>query len=1012
MQIIRGRVPFQRRRQKYEQFCVRVACVCALLLAGVSAAAQQTTRRVTGHVTVQGGTESIPGATVQVVGTTLGGTADDNGNFNISVPAGAHQLRIRRIGFAAKVVPVGANDNSVTVSLARDVLQLEAQVITGQATTVSRANAANAVTVVNTEKLNRVPQQNIESALQGKVPGAVITSNSGAPGGGIQLQLRGTNTVNGNYQPLYVVDGVIVDNSSFGNGLNSITAAGTGITANQDQQVNRIADLNPEDIESIEVLKGPSAGAIYGSRGANGVVVITTKRGRAGTPSLDVVQRFGTAQLSHSLALRCFTQAQATAFINSNPPSGYKGAADYFAANPYAGCTDPQQQLYGNKGLSYETSASLRGGTGDGNTTYFASAGVKHDAGITSTDGYDKQDLRVNLTQQFSPKINLRANSEVLHTLTKRGISGNDNNAINPLDIISGTPTFYDFSRKVSGQYTTDPFVASGANILQDQQAIQTPENVYRLIGSAQANWSVLASTRQTLDMSLLGGVDSYSDQAMVYSPPTTFLEQSGLIDPYPGTVAHGNTNVVNANLNLNLTHKLIASPFTATTSFGLRQERSQVDNVFNLGQGLFPGITNVASATQTAIAQAQNLTKTFSYYGQEELLTANERLLLTGAVNAERSSTNGNPRTFYAYPKASISYKLPWLPPRTDNFKLRLAWGEAGNRVPVNFKYTFLTPLLEDGVNGLRQSATVGLSTIKPEETTELEGGFDATFFGGRMGLEATQYRKKTTGLVLTAGLAPSTGFTTKVINGGSMQNIGTEVGLNLVPIQTGAFSWTSNTTFSRNKNKVLSLPVPAFTTGSGFSERFGDYKIEVGQSATQIVVFDGFIPGTKTRREINIGDQNPDFQMGYSNDFTVGKLTLSSLLDWRKGGYAVNLTNNYFDFNLPGSNLADTTKAQTRGNAFLAGQPVYVEHASFAKLREVTLSYDLGESFAHRMFGNRAKDLRLEASGHNLYTWTNYTGYDPEVSNFGNAAIGRTQDVTPYPPSRQYFLSLNATF
>ncbi len=183
--------------------------------------------------------------------------------------------------------------------------------------------------------------------------------------------------------------------------------------------------------------------------------------------------------------------------------------------------------------------------------------------------------------------------------------------------------------------------------------------------------------------------------------------------------------------------------------------------------------------------------------------------------------------------------------------------------------------------------------------------------------------------------------------------------------------FSWTSNTTFSRNKNKVLSLPVPAFTTGSGFSERFGDYKIEVGYSATQIVVFDGF-NADGTRKEISIGDQNPDFQMGFSNDFTLGKLTLSSLLDWRKGGYVVNLTNNYFDFNLPGSNLADTLAAQKRGMAFLAGQPCTWSTASFAKLRELTLSYDLGESFAHKMFGNRAKDLRLEASGHNLFTWT----------------------------------------
>ena len=991
---------------------IRSSVYSLLMLALVSASAFAQTRLVSGRVTVEGSGESVVSASVNVVGTTLGAYTDDQGRFTVSVPAGPATLRVRRIGYTQKVVDVAAGATELNVSLVRDVLQLETQVVTGTATTVARANAANAVTVVNSEVLNKVPQQNIESALQGKVPGAVITSNSGAPGGGIQLQMRGTNTINGNYQPLYVIDGVAVNNSAFGNGLNSITGAGGAISSDQDQQVNRIADLNPADIESIEVLKGPSAGAIYGSQGANGVVIITTKHGRAGTPSLDVMQRFGTSSLSNSMKLRCFTQAQATDYINANTPTGYTGATDYFAANPYAGCTDPQSQLYGNKGLSYETSASLRGGTGDGGTTYFASAGVKHDAGITSTDGYDKQNLRLNLTQQFNSRLNLSANSEVLHTLTKRGVSGNDNNAINPLDLISGTPTFFDFSRKVNGVYVTDPFVASGANILQDQQAIQTPENVYRLIGSAKAEWSVVASTRQTLDVSLLGGVDDYSDAALVYSPPNTYLEQSGIISPFPGTVAHGNTNVVSANLNLNLTHKLILSRFTATTSGGLRQAREQVDNVFNLGQGLFPGITNIATATQTAVNQAQSLTKAFSYYAQEELLTADERLLLTGAVNAERSSTNGDPNKFNAYPKASISYRLPWLPPKADNFKLRLAYGKAGNRVPVNFKYTFLTALLEDGVNGLRQGAQIGNSAIEPELTTEIEGGFDATFFGGRMGIEATQYKKKTTGMTLTAGLAPSTGFTTKVINGGSLQNVGTEVGLNLVPIQSGTFTWTSNTTFSRNKNKVLSLPVPAFTTGAGFSERFGDYKIQVGQSATQIVVFDGFIPGTRTRREISIGDQNPDFQMGFSNDFTLGKLTVSSLLDWRKGGYAVNLTNDYFDFNVGGSNFADTLAAQKRGAAFLAGQPVYAEHASFAKLRELTLSYELGESFAHRMFGPRAKDLRLEASGHNLFTWTGYTGYDPEVSNFGNAPIGRTQDVTPYPPSRQFFLSLNATF
>jgi TonB-linked SusC/RagA family outer membrane protein len=993
--------------------------IAAVLLAVIpSLGHAQQTRRVTGHVTVQGGTEPIAGATVQVVGTTLGGTADENGTFNISVPAGAQQLRIRRIGYSAKLVPVGANDNTVTVSLARDVLQLEAQVITGQATTVSRANAANAVAVVNTEQLNRVPQQTVENALQGKVPGATITSNSGAPGGGVQLQLRGTNTINGNYQPLYVVDGVAVSNAAFGNGLNTITSAGGGVTSSQDQQVNRIADLNPEDIETIEVLKGPSAGAIYGSEGANGVVIITTKRGTAGKPSFDVVQRFGSSYVSNSIAERCFTQDEATAYIGATNtagkythlPSAFATPADYFAANPYAGCTDPQQQLYGNHGLSYETSASLRGGT-QGGLTYFTSGGVKHDAGIATNDGYDKQNLRINLGQSLGSKLILHANTEILHTRTARGVSGNDNNNISPLAVISGTPTFFDFSRKVNGVYVENPFTPSGANVLQNQEAIQTPENVYRFIGSGQAQWSVVASTRQTLDVALLGGVDQYSDQSNLYSPPYTYFEQSGITGLPPGTVTNGNTNVVNANLNLSVTHKLILSPLTATTSAGLRQVRTQSNQVANTGSGFFPGITNIATAIQTSLQQSQTLQKAFSYYAQEELLMLDERLLLTGAINAERSSTNGDPDSFNAYPKASVSYRLPWLPPKTQNLKLRFAYGKAGNRVPVDYKYTYLTSTLEDGSKGLVQSSQIGLPSIKPEQTTEIEGGIDATFLGGRAGLELTQYKKKTTGLVLAAGLATSTGYSTQVINGGSLQNVGTEVGLNLVPLQNSIVTWTSNVTFSRNKNKVLSLPVPAFSPGNSFSERFGSYKIEQGYSATQMVVFNG-TNADGTPHEDHIGDQAPDFQMGFSNDFTVGKLTLSGLLDWRKGGYVANLTNNYFDGNVDGSNLKDPAVGQARIDSFNAGNGVYVEHGSFAKLREVTLSYDLGQSLATRLIGKSAKDLRLELSGHNLYTWTNYTGLDPEVSNFSNGAIGRTQDVTPYPPSRQFFLSLNATF
>ncbi|HEY0776634.1 MAG TPA: SusC/RagA family TonB-linked outer membrane protein [Gemmatirosa sp.] len=993
------------------------------LLVWMAAPGHAQTRRVTGVVSIEGSNEPVSGATIQVLGTTLGTTADESGRFAVSVPAGPQQLRVRRIGFQAKLVPVATNATAVTVPLTRDVLQLETQVVTGQATTVARANVANAVTVVTTEQVNRVPQQTVENALQGKVPGAVITQNSGAPGGGIQVQIRGTNTINGSYQPLYVVDGVIVSNDAYAIGLNSITRATSGgsgaaagatpvgstLSSNQDQQVNRIADLNPQDIESIEVLKGPSAGAIYGSRGANGVVIITTKRGTAGTPALSVIQRLGSQALSNELDMRCFTQEQATAFVNANPPGGFKGAADYFAQYPYAGCTDPQRQLYGNHGLDYETTASLRGGFAS--TTYFASGTEKHDAALGPSDRYDKQSLRLNLNQGLGSKVSLSANSEIIHTLTERGVFGNDNAGIAPSAIFSATPTFFDFSRRLSnGQYAPNPWLSNQANALQDAEQIQTPENVYRLLGNAQATWTPLSTARQTVTVQLLGGVDSYADRALVYSPPTTYIEQSHAISPYPGSVVNSSTNVTNANLNLSAADKITRSAFTATTSAGLRQERAQSDYGTVLGQGLFPGVKNYAAAQNVLVSEATYLFKTFSYYAQEEVLTLAERLLLTAAVNAERSSTNGDPGKFYAYPKFSASYRLPFVPRFTDDLKLRLAYGKAGNRVPTNFGYTFLTQVGE-GSNGLRASNTIGLATVFPENTSELEGGLDAAFLHGRASLEVTRYQKKTTDLVLTAGLAPSTGFATQVINGGSLTNVGTELGLNLIPVQGRAFTWTSNVTYARNRGEITSLPVPAFATGSAFGERFGSSKIEVGYSPTQVVTYGG-LDANGTPIEIHPGDQQPDFIMGFTNAFDVGAFRLSSLLDWRKGGYVVNLTNLYFDGSLPGGNFADSAASAARVAAYGNYQPVFLEHASFAKLREVTLSYRLPATFARSLFRGRASEARLELSGRNLVTWTHYTGYDPEVSNFGNAAIGRFIDVAPYPPSRQYFVSVNTTF
>src|SRR6266853_656932 len=710
---------------------IRSSVFSLLLLVLVSASAFAQTRRVSGRITVEGSGEPIVAASVNVVGTSVGTYTDDQGRFSLNVPDGPATLRVRRIGYTQKTIAVPAGATDANVSLARDVLQLETQVVTGTATTVSSVNAANAVTVISGEKLNRAPAQTIDYALQGKIPGAVVTQNSGAPGGGVQVQLRGVSTINSNSLQLYVIDGVIIDNSQIANGVNAITqAAGGNFGSTQDQRVNRTADINPNDIESIQVLKGPSASSIYGSRGTNGVIIITTKQGQVGKTALDLTQRFGTARISNKIGERCFGSA---AEVDA---AGFDSTG--FGAAPIK-CHDYEQELYGEHPFNYQTIGSLRGATAGG-TNYFVSGLVQHDGGLALNDNYNKQSLRVNLGQKLGSRLNLRANTELIHSLTARGVSGNDNTGINPYTTFSQTPSFIDYRKQADGTYPVGLSVNNNSNPFQNTELIKTPEDVFRLLGSGLASYSLVSQDRQTLDFTVSGGIDAYNDHARVISPATAYVEQ---VNALPGTLVNSNANIFTGNIGANFTHRLIRNLFTATTSAGIGQVRRNVDILSNTGRGVFPGVTNVASATQIFTTESQDIVKSQSIFGQEEFLTMGERLLLTAAVNGERTSNNGDPNKYYAYPKFSGSYRVPVPVAKVDELKLRLAYGRAGNQ-PTGGKFTFLTNLIDEGVTGFRASTVLGFAGVKPETASEIEGGFDLTLFGGRAVITATQFRKQ----------------------------------------------------------------------------------------------------------------------------------------------------------------------------------------------------------------------------------------------------------------------------
>lgn len=997
------------------------------LLAGSASGASAQQRQVSGTVT---GPDQRPvsGASVTITGTTRGVQTDAAGRYTISVPAGAASLTFRRIGLASLTRAVPAGQSTLDVSLTTDVLNLDAVVVTGQATAVRRENLANDVAVVNARQLvGNAPAQTVDRALQGKVAGATIRTNSGAPGGGVQIRLRGPATITGNSTPLYVVDGVVVSDVGIPGGQNAISRAASAVGVNfstQDVVVNRIADLNPNDIESIEILKGASAASIYGSRAAAGVVVITTKRGRAGGARYTASQRFGYAELSRTLGSREWTAERAIA-------AGYvtkATAGEYFNPDGSPKATyDLEREVFGRRAPQRQTTFSVGGGSE--NTQYFLSGLVQNDEGIAANTGYEKQSLNLNVSQQVGRRARFSATSNILHSVAARGVTGNDNTGASYVSAISFTPNFVSY-RPQNGLYPRNPFLDS--NPLETSELSTNDEDVWRVIGSLNAQFDILSRGAHELRLVATGGADYFNQNNRLYFPPSLQIQA----DPAnPGTTVSGGGNNLNVNTNINLVHTLRpeSGAFSATTSGGMQYEDRDLRLAQVTGRYLLGSLELPFQAANQLSAGSRQRVRTFGGYVQEELLLFNESLSLTASLRGDRSSNNADTEKYYFYPKAAAAYNFPRSFGFVDQVKLRTAFGSSGNEPLYAQKYTPLTVSNTEGNPQLTINGAIGSSTLRPERVTELEGGFDVTLFGRRAQLAVTGYSRTITQLLLSRTLAQSTGFTTEFFNGGEMQSRGVEVSLEGTPVRRGAFQWNTTTTFSHNRTEITDLPVPEFSAGNSFGNSYGSYRIREGYSPTTVYANNG-------RDEKGalivapIGESEPDFQMGFLNDLQYGPFRLSSLFDWSKGGLVVNLTRNYYDgaataadYDAPShlkrdasGHLIESRPFETCGPTCLSGEerlflfaspnnrPVYIEDASFVKLRELSLSYDVPA----RMLGGRVRGAQLQLSGRNLVTWTEYTGYDPEVSNFGNVSAGRNQDVTPFPPSRVYSLGVNLEF
>jgi len=973
---------------------LQIACgLLVYLLGGGSALA--ATRTIRGLVLDGLTKDPIPFVTVSIVGTKTSVQADVDGNFAIQGDADKPvTIHLFNVDHQVKDVVVAPEQQQITVELS--VSFLEEVVVVGRATEVARKNLANSVATVSREELQEVPAQTVDSALQGKVAGANIQSNSGAPGGGIQLRLRGISTINGSFSPLYVIDGVIISDVAVASGINEITQSFAA--SNEDNRVNRIADINPNDIENIEVLKGASAAAIYGSKASNGVVIITTKRGREGAPRLDVTQRVGTYQLSRKLGSRTFnSEDEAVAAF------GEQARAAYVQGRTY----DHEQELAGRSDLSTETVVSLSGGSAD--TRYFASLLAKDDEGIVSGTGYAKQALRLNLSHRFGEKLEVNTTANLIHSLARRGLFNNDNAGVTNYIVLSATPNFLDLRRRPDGTFPANPFIGTQANPLQTVALMKNDEDVWRMIASADATLTLLKAGAQELRLAANLGVDRFQQTNTLLFPPELYFEP--LDDGLPGTSLKGFTESRNLSTGVNLVHsyKPDSNAFTATTSAGVQFEEREISSTYVTSRNLTAGQSNVDSGTQIKVSENRQLVRDRGYYLQEETLLLNERLTVVGALRVEQSSVNGDPNKPFFYPKLATAYRIPGLPRGLDELKARAAYGETGNQPLYGQKFTPLTVTNNiEGHPGITVAGTAGDPKLRPERQAEIELGVDAVGLSGRGIVELTVYQRTITDLLLRRSLAPSTGFTTQFFNGGELRNRGVELMLQASPVEFEDFRWLSRITFALNRSEIVHLPVPAFNTG-GFGTGLGTFRIQEGASASQIVGNDGLLPDGTCCVVRKLGDTEPDFRMAVVEDVSYRGFTLHMLWDWQQGSQVINLTRFVYDLS---SNSKDfETAGKERLKALSSSARPYIEDASYLKLRELSLSYDVPPSWLTTHL-SAVRSLRFSVSARNLLTFTSYSGLDPEVNNFGNQAIARNIDVAPYPPSRSFWGSLEVGF
>ena len=988
--------------------------------------------RVSGQVIDEQKTP-LPGVNVLVKGTTNGTTTDAEGRYAFDAPDEEAVLIFSFIGYVTQEVSLG-NQSEINVMLAADVKTLSEVVVVGYGVQ-KRSDLTGSIASVSSKEIKSVVVTSADQALQGRAPGVHVVQNSSAPGAGTTVRIRGGNSIQGGNEPLYVIDGIPIYND------NGATGAA----------VNGLSSISPGDIESMEILKDASATAIYGSRGANGVVIITTKRGKAGHSSITFESYYGMQQIRRKYPLLNATEFATLvneANTNDGRPAVY--TADQIAA--FGNGTDWQDEIFRKAPIqNYQLSMS----GGDEKTQYALSGNVFKQDGIVVSSGFTRASFRLNLDRKITTKFkvgnSLTFTRAVTHAIPNEGDLGNAGKVIsNAMQSTPLTPVY-----KPDGTYTLDN--TSGQNA---DNPVALARDYKNSIGVSRVLTSLFGEYQLTdgLVLKVLGGIDGTYQKNSAYLPRTVLsgLRQGGVASISNGqSLTWLNENTLTYTRSINDIHHL-------TLLAGYTQQASRSESSYAASRNFvndIQGYSNLGAGSVTLTPSSSVGTWGLVSYLARANYNYRDKYLLTVTGRYDGSSRFGANHRFGFFPSASAAWRLieesfiQELNTFSD-LKLRVSYGLTGNQEGIgNYPSTALLST-QNYVLGNAIATGVGPSQIanpdlKWETTAQADIGLDVSFFNDRLSLTADVYQKRTRDLLLRVTIPSASGYSSALRNIGKVENKGIEIGLNSRNM-VGAFTWTTSLNFSSNRNTVLDIGnVSQIFAGqvANIGQNLYSGIIKVGQPLGSFYgyVTDGIFqatddiansaqptakPGDRRYKNLNgdkviddsdrriIGHAQPKFLGGITNMFGYKGIELTVFFQGVYGNDILNAnrfeleylsgTNNQdrdvLDRWTPTHTDTDIPRATTNRapNRISSRQ---VEDGSYLRLKNIQLAYNLPAAVVSKI---RLQSLRVYASAQNYVTWTHYSGYDPEVNRYGQENLSQGFDYGSYPAAKMILFGL----